>query len=227
MLQHGGRTVAWPLEPIPKGFGFCLRLIRQVRAWRFEHLCCQGRIVAFIVVLGAVPVAAQNVEDLPDLTGGAVPILVYETRDPFSSEEPTSIEHVQFSVRIKNQTGDPVIGDSLILIVDKIVALSGEDVLHRITVVGADGYTDDGKPYFRVPIANGPDLAPFAESEPLTLKLRNPDYLRFFPPILRVRGIRRSPEKSVQHLLETLVEKGILTPEEAQEALAPLTPTTP
>lgn len=179
--------------------------------------------LALIGMLGAnsLPAQAQSIEDLPDLTGGVVPVVVYETRDPFASGDPTSLEQVRYTVRVKNQTGDPIIGDSLLLIVDKIVALSGEDVLRRIRVIGADGYTAEGKPYFRVPIMNGRDLAPFSESQPLTLQLHNPDYLRFFPPVLRVRGIRRSPEKSVRHLLETLVKKGILTPEEAQEALRP------
>ncbi|RMH37180.1 MAG: hypothetical protein D6690_03760 [Nitrospirae bacterium] len=167
---------------------------------------------------------AQRVEDLPDLTGGAVPMIVYETRDPFSSGEPTSIERVRFTVRVKNQTGDPLLGQSLVLIVEKILDLSGDDVSSRIMVAGADGYTAKGQPYFRVPIADGQDLAPFAESEPITLEFNNPDYLRFYPPVLRVRGIRRSPEKSMKQLLQTLVEKGILTPKEAEEALAPPVP---
>lgn len=200
----------------------------RIKGTMSQRLSCQRLFVLFVFLMafGALfsIASAQRIDDLPDLTGGAVPIVIYETRDPFASGEPTSIEHVRFTVRIKNQTGDPLLSDSLVLIVEKILDLSGKDVSNRIMVAGADGYTEKGKPYFRVPIADGPDLAPFAESGPITVQLDNPDFLRFFPPILRVRGIRRSPEKSMKQLLDTLVEKGVLTPEEAEEALAPPIP---
>ena len=101
---------------------------------------------------------------------------------------------------------------------DKIIELSGDDISDRVAVTGEDGHTSDGRPYFQIPVDNKKDLGPYAESEPLTLMLDNPDYLRFFPPTLQVRGLRRESSESVQGLLDTLVDKGILTPDEAARA---------
>jgi hypothetical protein len=61
----------------------------------------------------------------------------------------------------------------------------------------------------------------------VTIRVSNPDYLRFFPPSIRVRGLRRSPGEAVQGLLESLVQKGILAPEEAANALKSTTPSAP
>jgi hypothetical protein len=61
----------------------------------------------------------------------------------------------------------------------------------------------------------------------VTIRVSNPDYLRFFPPSIRVRGIRRSSGEAVKGLLESLVQKGILAPEEAANALQPTTPSAP
>jgi hypothetical protein len=78
--------------------------------------------------------------------------------------------------------------------------------------------TGDGKPFFRIP-STAIELPPYGESEPVTIRVTNPDFLRFFPPGVRVRGIRRSSEKAVKDLLEGLVQKGLLSPEEAIRAL--------
>ena len=165
--------------------------------------------------------AGEMVDDLPDLTGGVVPVIYYKEHDPFASRQLTSVSHIEYVIRVKNQTGDPVVGDSLVLVVDKIIEISGNDISDRVTVKGPDGHMKDGRPYFQVPVGKKKDLAPYAESESITLELDNPDYLRFFPPTLQVRGLRRVSSESVQGLLETLVNKGVLTTDEAAQALEP------
>jgi len=171
--------------------------------------------------------AKDNTDGLTDLTGGAIPIISYKNHDAYGNGTPSSVSRVQYSVRVKNQTGDPLIGDSLILIVDQIIDISGKDISHRVSVVSPDGFTKNGKPFFYVSIGGKTDLAPYAKSDVMLLELDNPDYLRFYPPKLRVRGLRHSPDRSVQTLLDTLVKKGILSPGEAQKALPPSSPPAP
>jgi len=178
--------------------------------------------LAIIIVASGNPALADpSVDDLPDLTGGVVPVVQYKHLDPFSGKDIlTSVSEVEYVVRIKNQTGDPLIADSLILVVDTIREISGKEISNRIKIEGSDGMTGDGKPFFRIP-NTGKELAPYGESEPVMIRVTNPDYLRFYPPSVRVRGIRRSSEKAVKDLLETLVQKGLVSPEEAIRALEP------
>jgi hypothetical protein len=148
-----------------------------------------------------------------------VPVVQYKHLDPFSGEDKlTSVSEVDYVVRVKNQTGDPLIADSLILVVDSVLEISGKEISHRVKIEGSDGMTGDGKPFFRIP-STAIELPPYGESEPVTIRVTNPDFLRFFPPGVRVRGIRRSPDKTVKDLLETLVQKGLLSPQEAIRAL--------
>ena len=173
------------------------------------------------IVFSSMVIAAETVDELQNLTTGVVPSISYKERDPFSGGKLSSVSHIEYVIRVKNQTGDPVVADSLVLIVDKIIELSGNDISDRIEISGADGYTSDGRPYFQIPVGDKKDLDPFEESEPITIELDNPDYLRFFPPTLQVRGEPRVSSKSVKGLLDTLVNKGLLTPNEAAEALEP------
>lgn len=181
------------------------------------------RVVLFLAMAIAAsgnPVLANTlIDDLPDLTGGVVPVVQYKQVDPFSGTDLlTSVSEVDYVVRVKNQTGDPLIADSLILVVDSVREISGKEISHRVGIEGSDGITGDGKPFFRIP-STGKELPPYGESEPVTIRITNPDFLRFFPPGVRVRGIRRSSDKAVKDLLETLVQKGLLSPEEAIRAL--------
>ena len=142
----------------------------------------------------------------------------YKNHDPFSGSELTSVTEVEYVVKVKNQTGDPLMADSLILVVDHIKGISGKDILDRVRVEGFDGRMSDGKPFFRIP-HSGKELPPFGESQAVTIRVNNPDFLRFFPPGIRVLGHRRSSGESTQDLLENLVQKGVLSPEEAVRAL--------
>jgi hypothetical protein len=180
-------------------------------------------VVSFLAVAigasGNLALADPSVDDLPDLTGGVVPVVQYKHLDPFSGTDIlTSVSEVEYEVRVKNQTGDPLIADSLILVVDTVQEISGKEISHRVRIEGSDGMTGDGKPFFRIP-STGKELPPYGESEPVTIRVTNPDFLRFYPPGIRVRGIRRSSEKAVKDLLETLVQKGLMSPEEARRAL--------
>ncbi|MGE0473812.1 MAG: hypothetical protein AB7P17_09285 [Nitrospirales bacterium] len=162
--------------------------------------------------------ADTPVDDLQDLTGGVVPIVQYKGHDPFSGRDLTSVSQIEYEVRVKNQTGDPVVADSLILVIDGIQEISGKDISEGIDIDGYDGTLQNGKLFFRIP-SSEKELPPFGESEPVTIRVNNPNYLRFYPPRMLVKGIRRSPNAAVKDLLESLMQKGILHPEEAAKAL--------
>ena len=200
--------------------------ICMVRMIRISHMVRRAKLPASFLAVGLslltlcpLIMASGTVDELPNLTGGVVPILSYKDHDPFKSRQLTSVSHIEYVVRVKNQTGDPVVGDSLVVVIDKIIEISGQDISDRIVISGADGQTKDGRPYFQIPVGAKKDLAPYAESESITIELDNPDYLRFFPPTLQVRGKRRVSSESVQGLLDTLVNKGIITSDEASQAL--------
>lgn len=187
-------------------------------------------IVAFLTlsigVSGTLALANPSVDELPDLTEGVVPVVQYKNSDPFSGTGLTSVSEVEYIVKVKNQTGDPLIADSLILVVDTVRAISGHEISDRVKIEGPDGMMADGKPFFRIPNAEQ-ELGPFSESEAVTIRVSNPHYLRFFPPSIRVRGLRRSPGEAVKGLLESLIQKGILAPEEAANVLKSTTPPAP
>lgn len=187
------------------------------------------------VLLAAVPI-----EQLSDLTGKARAVVTLKGRDNFSNE-------FRYDVSIKNETADPLVADSLVLVLEKITNIAGEDneplthepILRRMEVVGHDGETDDGKPYFRIPVGQSPDLAPYTESQPVTVRLRNRDYFIVFTPSFRVLGLRRPPpppktvepptppltpnqaNQAINRLIQLLIKKGLLTEEEWRAANRP------
>ncbi|MEC4679855.1 MAG: hypothetical protein VST67_04050 [Nitrospirota bacterium] len=172
---------------------------------------------------GTLALANSSVDDLPDLTGGVVPVVQYKSSDPLSGTGLTSVSEVEYIVKVINRTGDPLVADSLILVVDEVREISGKEISDRVNIEGFDGITADGKPFFRIP-SSDKELAPYSESETVTIRVSNPDYLRFFPPRIRVRGLRRSPGEAIKDLLNSLVQKGILAPEEAANVLSSTSP---
>lgn len=194
-----------------------------------------SNLTAPIDLLAAVPI-----EQLTDLTGRANPVVTLKARDNFSNE-------FRYDVSVKNETADPLVGDSLVLVLDKITNLAGEDfeplthepILKRMEVLGQDGETPDGKPYFRVPVDQGPDLPPYSESRPVLVRLRNRDYFIVFTPWFRVLGQRRPPpppksiesptpppsinqaNQALNRLIQLLIKKGLLTEEEWRAANRP------
>ncbi len=177
---------------------------------------------------------AASIDQLADLTGKATVVVTLKGRDNFTSE-------YRYDVSVRNQSADPLIADSLIVVLDKITNLAGEEreplksesLLSRFEVLGQDGETDDGKPFFRIPASNGPDLLPHSESRPANVRIRNKDYLIVFTPSFKVLGQKRPPPEpkqaepqphagsgrnSIDKLIQLLIKKGVLTEEEWRRA---------
>jgi hypothetical protein len=180
---------------------------------------------------------AASLDQLSDLTGKATAIVTLKGRDNFTSE-------YRYDVSVRNNSSDSFIADSLVLVLDKVTNLAGEDreplknesFLQRFEVLDQDGETDDGKPFFRVPSGSSPDLAPHSDSRAATVRLRNRDYVAVFTPSFRVLGLKRPPAKpkpaepspqisantnAIEKLLQLLVKKGIITNEEAKSMKRP------
>jgi len=129
-------------------------------------------------------------------------------------------------------------------VLDKITNLAGEDreplksepLIHRFEVVGQDGETEDGKPFFRVPVGTNPDLAPLTDSPPFSVRIRNKDYVSIFTPSFRVYGKKRlpaepkaatkqpqvgsTPQDRTDRLIQLQLKKGFST-EEAPKTMQP------
>ncbi len=71
------------------------------------------------------------------------------------------------------------------------------------------------------PSADYRNFQSYRESQPVVVRLRSPDYVIFFPPSFRVRGLRRMATQNLETLILQLKTKGVLSEEEAQEALRP------
>jgi hypothetical protein len=185
------------------------------------------------------PVHASAADQLADLTGKADALVTLLSRDNFSSE-------YLYNVTVRNDSADLFIADSLIIVLDRITNLAGQDrenltnesLLKRMEVIGYDGTTEDGKPFFRVPQGSSPDLIPHSVSLPATVRIRNPDYLVVFTPFFRVMGQKRDPPKqktttaaatpaqtppkpAMDKLIQLLVKKGLITAEEARAVNKP------
>lgn len=184
---------------------------------------------------------ASPFEQLTDLTG-KVPVIVTLTgRDNFTSE-------YRYDVSVRNMTADPLIADSLIIVLDKITNLAGEDhealtnepFLNRFDVLGQDGATDEGKPFFRIPPGSTPDVVPQTNSRAAAVRIRNRDYVAVFTPAFKVFGAKRPPpepkqpaaqtapappqrqtDKQTERLLQLLLKKGVITEEEWRKANQP------
>ena len=187
--------------------------------------------------------SAGPLDQLTELTGKASVVVTLKDRDNFTSE-------YRYDVNVRNHTSDVLIAESLVIVLDKITNLAGEDsegltgqsFLKRFEVLGQDGETDDGKPFFRIPVGPTPDLGPLTDSLPASVRLRNKDYLSVFTPSFKVLGqIRPPPEpkqtqagpvqpgsnpiapsrNSVDKLIQLLIKKGVVTEEEWRKANQP------
>jgi hypothetical protein len=201
---------------------------------RMYHLTTILLIGALLIdgMLNLGPAAASPAEQLADLTGKASVSVTFTGRDNFNSE-------YRYDLTVRNRSSEPLIADSLIVVLDKITNLAGEDreslksepLLNRFDIVGQDGETEDGKPFFRVPVGTSPDLAPLTDSLPLSIRIRNRDYVSVFTPSFRVYGKKRPPaepkppvsqappspspqDRQTDRLIQLLLKKGIITEEE-------------
>ena len=182
---------------------------------------------------------ASALDQLTDLTGRASVTVTLTGRDNFNSE-------YRYDLTVRNRSSDLLIADSLVIVLEKITNLAGEEreplksepILSRFDIVGQDGETDDGKPFFRVPVGVNPDLAPLTDSPPLTIRIRNKDYVSVFTPIFRVYGKKRPPaeprqsitqappgsstqDRQTEKLIQLLLKKGVITEEEWRKAMQP------
>ena len=201
---------------------------------------------ALLVLALCLPRTAGAFEQLTDLTGKVNAIVTLKARDNFSSE-------YRYDISVRNMSPDTWAGDSLIVVLDRITNLAGEErqslnndtILSRFEVLGEDGETADGKPYFRIPPGPAPDLAPQAESLPAIVRIRNKEYLAVFTPSFRVYGMKRAatPEpprrteaqapltsaaaqthasrNAMDKLIQLLIKKGVVTEEEWRKANQP------
>jgi len=192
----------------------------------------------FLLILWILPIPfvfSGSEEDRQDLSGQVVPLVSSGQANSFmaggelfSQGNLTSRSDIQYTVRVKNQTGDPVIGWSLIVVIEQIMDVAGtRDVASRLEILDPDGQTDEGKPFFHLPKGTAEDLAPFGISDPIQVHIRNPDLLRLSPPTFGIYGIRRTESKHIEDLREALIQKGILSPDEATELLGTPSSDTP
>jgi hypothetical protein len=189
------------------------------------------------IVTTAAVVLASSIDQLTDLTGKAVVTVTLTGRDNFNSE-------YRYDLTVRNRSSDPLVADSLIVVLEKITNLAGEErdplksepLIHRFEIIGQDGETEDGKPFFRVPVGTNPDLAPLTDSSPFSIRIRNKDYVSMFTPSFRVYGKKRLPpepktavtqpqaaspaQDRTDRLIQLLLKKGIIT-EEERKAIQP------
>ena len=108
--------------------------------------------------------SAGPLDQLTDLSGRASVIVTLKGRDNFNSE-------YLYDVSVKNLSADTFIGDSLYIVLDKVTNIGGEDrenlnndtILSRMEVLGQNGETQDGKPYFQIPGGSAADLTPSSQ----------------------------------------------------------------
>ena len=160
------------------------------------------------LILSLVPnllLAETSIDELPDITGGVIPLLTFDVGGGgqlLSGGHLTSRGESFYTVRVKNQSGDPIEADSLVVIVESIKDLRRlRDVTEKLEFPGSQGETETGKPYYRVPMGDKEFLAPYQESEPFSLKIDNPNLIQLYPPVLRVRGVRITASQRYQEAL--------------------------
>lgn len=199
---------------------------------------------ASIIATGPGAILAASLDQLTDLTGRLQAIVTLKGRDNFTSE-------YRYDVSVRNLSPDAIIGDSLVIVLDKITNLAGDDregltgesFLKRFDVLDQDGQTDEGKPYFRIPAGASPDLISQTDSLPAVVRIRNRDYVAVFTPSFKVLGQKRPEAKraespisstppapgpstaanrnAIDKLIQLLIKKGVLTEEEWRKANQP------
>jgi len=170
-----------------------------------------------LVSLLAEPTVAEvPVDQLADLSSSVATVVTLKSRDNFLNE-------FRYDVTVRNQSTDSIEPGSLVLVLEQITDLAGKDALDRIEVLGQDGETAEGKPYFRIPLPSAA-LGPYSESPPAVVRLRNAAYTIIFTPSFRVRGVRRSSAETTKALIEILQKKGVLTSEDLPQILPPSQP---
>lgn len=155
-----------------------------------------------LIIVGTIFTSPPNTfagpfDHLTDLTGKTQVTVTLKGRDNFTSE-------YRYDVSVRNLSPDPIIADSLLIVLDKITNLAGEDregltgesFLKRFDILDHDGHTEDGKPFFHIRTGSVPDLLPQAVSTPASIRMRNRDYVAVFTPAFKVLGQKRPPPEA-------------------------------
>lgn len=165
---------------------------------------------------------ARAADTLVDMEGAVTPLIRSLGPDIVSNE-------VRYEVRLRNDTAEPIPFHSLLIVLDRLSnpasedrdAYKGDRLIAHVEIVNKDGTTPDGRAFFRLPIGSEPDLPPHRVSEPILVRIQIPDYMPAFPPAFRVLGQRRpGASASLAVLIQVLIEKGVLTREEWESAVA-------
>lgn len=205
------------------------------------------RLSCAVILLGLLwPMVPESsagpLDKLTELTGKASVVVTLKDQDNYSNE-------YRYDVSVRNHSPDPLIADSLIIVLDKIANLAGADreavtnetLLSHFDVLGQDGVTDDGKPYFRIPVGATPDLEAQTVSLPAIVRIRYKDYFSVYRPTFHVYGEKRPPaepkqqptaqpppsqplsqtETQTDKLIQLLLKKGVITEEEWRKANQP------
>ena len=210
----------------------------------FLRTCCL--VIVATICMNPSIAFARSLDHLMDLTGKMQVNITLKGRDNFTSE-------YRYDVSVRNLSPDAIILDSLIIVLDKITNLAGEDhegltgesFLKRFDILDLDGHTEDGKPFFHIPTGTSRDLVPQTNSLPVSIRIRNRDYVAVFTPSFKVLGQKRPPpedkraespanpklpaqkspsatdRKTVEKLIQLLIKKGALTEEEWRKANRP------
>jgi hypothetical protein len=127
--------------------------------------------------------AEPTVQRVPDLTAGAMPVVRIMSQDPVHK---TTL----YDVRIKNMTAGPLPAKSLVVVLDRITDnQTGVEVSTQFQVLHADGWTVDGKAYFRVPSAQNEWIEASDVGSPIHVVIHDRDEIPFYTPSFRVREI--------------------------------------
>lgn len=208
-------------------------------------LRCGGLLGIVLMATEPLDTFAASPDQLTDLSGQVHVVVTLKSRDSFSSE-------YRYDVSVRNLSPDTITGDSLVIVLDKITnlagddheALTGESFLKRFDVLGQDGQTGDGKPYFHIPLGSTPDLTPQSDSPPAVVRIRNRDYVVVFTPTFKVFGQKQvlpdskrpgssasstapsepaaaANRKTIDTLIQVLIKKGVLTEKEWKKATKP------
>ncbi|HEX6728149.1 MAG TPA: hypothetical protein VF078_12410 [Nitrospira sp.] len=159
-------------------------------SWVRPYCLAMASVIAMEPLCGF----AGSLDQLTDLTGRVQAIVTLKGRDNFTSE-------YRYDVSVRNLSPDAIISDSLVIVLEKITNLAGDDregltgepFLKRFDVLDQDGQTDDGNPYFRIPAGTSPNLISQTDSLPAVVRIRNRDYVAVFTPSFKVLGQKRPP----------------------------------
>jgi hypothetical protein len=143
-----------------------------------------------LLAIAFMPLVAAAAE-LIDLSGKAAAFVTLRSRDNFSSE-------YRYDVTVRNNSADLFIADSLIIVLDRITNIGGQDrenltgesLLNRMEIIGQDGTTEDGRPFFSRPARIGAGPHPKQREPPCDRPHSEPGLCRGLYPVFPGDGAK-------------------------------------